>query len=232
MVRGCTFYGRASSKVQENRNSAPVSIIRRAPPTSASYFLISPHRKRTKPSPSSTAPVDPSEAHPRITARSERAHLHHPIGDAPGRVPRSTRGCTVTPDSEGQPYAERLRGGLFQDGECRLNSHHSPINRKSGRDHHWFRRHFAPGWRLRASHGRGDEERAAKARAFAPSSFGRRRNRTREFHRVRTEFTGKNPCFPGFSCSKIDVDGKGFLIYFLIEGMPSWLRSEPPPPQR
>jgi hypothetical protein len=34
-------------------------------------------------------PVDPSEAHPRITARSERAHLHHPIGDAPGRVPRS-----------------------------------------------------------------------------------------------------------------------------------------------
>jgi hypothetical protein len=59
-------------------------------------------------------PVDPSEAHPRITARSERAHLHHPIGDAPGRVPRSTRGCTVTPDSEGQPYAERLRVGYFR----------------------------------------------------------------------------------------------------------------------
>jgi hypothetical protein len=33
--------------------------------------------------------ANPSEAHPRITARSERTRLHHPIGGGPGRVTRS-----------------------------------------------------------------------------------------------------------------------------------------------
>ena len=40
-----------SSKVRENRNSAPISIVKRAPLT-ASCSLVSPHRKRTKSSPS------------------------------------------------------------------------------------------------------------------------------------------------------------------------------------
>jgi hypothetical protein len=116
------------------------------------------------------------------------------------RVP--PRRFNVTPDSEGQPYAERLRGGLFQDRECRSNSHDSPIHRKSGRDHHWFRRHFALRWRLTASYGRGDEERRTKARAFAPSSFGRRGIRTCDFHCVRTTLASEPRCFSGSAMFK------------------------------
>jgi hypothetical protein len=109
-------------------NSAPVSIIRRAPPTSASYFLISPHRKRTKPSPSSTAPSNPPKlirAFPRVpnelTSIIRSTARQAGSSDLPGRF-------NATPDSGGPSYVEHSRGGLFQDGVWRLNSLHSPIH--------------------------------------------------------------------------------------------------------
>jgi hypothetical protein len=51
-TRACTLdCGPGSPRVREKRKSAPISIVRRAPPT-ASSSLVSPHRRRAKPSPS------------------------------------------------------------------------------------------------------------------------------------------------------------------------------------
>ena len=61
------------------------------------------------------------------TVRSERAHLT--IRLVAGRAGSlDLPWCfNLTPDSEGPPYVEHTRGGLFQDGDYRLKSHYSPF---------------------------------------------------------------------------------------------------------
>jgi hypothetical protein len=118
------------------------------------------------------SPVDLSEAHPRITARSERARRRHPTGDARRKVSRSTR-------------ALQRDTGLRRAAAFRLSSGRAILG--------WRLPHkvapLAYSWKpgvniarsagtspragdLVASHGRLDEECTTKARAFAPSSLG------------------------------------------------------------